>query len=224
MASIRIMKISLLFGAAAALSGCAIYDGYGTGYYGDRYAGGAYPDECYDKQGYLYADCEDAGYIARNGFGYGSIFYHNRYGPYGWYDGFYYPGYSYYIYDRRGHRHRWGDRHRSHWEGRRHARGGHDGRQGYRRNRDGANRDQRRRGREGRRDRGQAGYRGPYPPVVNNRRNDAGSGGGRRGPPSARPTAPRNAAPARQPNTRSTNNSTRQLQRMRNGPRETHPE
>lgn len=180
MKAITSFKIPMLLTAMAGLSACAVYDGYGydTGYYGDGYASGAYPDECYDRNGYLYPDCEDAGYIARNGYGYGSIFYSNRYGPYGWYDGYYYPGYSDYIYDRAGRRHNWNERHRRHWEGRRHARGDRDRhrgdgwRDGDRRRGDGwrGDRDQRppeRRARDQRRDgdrntRRGSNQRGPY--------------------------------------------------------------
>ena len=89
---------------AFALGGCAYDDGYyggvsvGTGYYG----GGYYDD--YWGPGYY------------------------RPGLYsGWYDGFYYPGSGYYVYDRRGSRHRWNDGQRRYWEGRREARRG-DGR------------------------------------------------------------------------------------------------
>lgn len=52
---------------------------------------------------------------------------------YGWYQGYYYPGTGYYVYDRGGARHRWSDRHRGYWEGRR---AGHEAREnwsGYRR-------------------------------------------------------------------------------------------
>ena len=38
---------------------------------------------------------------------------------YGWYDGFYYPGTGYYIYDRRGYRQRWSNRYRDYWVARR---------------------------------------------------------------------------------------------------------
>ncbi|MCP1469565.1 hypothetical protein J3E64_001240 [Sphingobium sp. OAS761] len=87
---------------ALALGGCAYDDGYGgvsvgTGYYG--------------------------GY----GNGYGDPYWGSGYYPggyYGWYDGFYYPGNGYYVYDRGGRRHRWTDGQRRHWEGRR---GRHDG-------------------------------------------------------------------------------------------------
>ncbi|WP_299324208.1 hypothetical protein [Parasphingopyxis sp.] len=230
----RIRNIAFLAVAAAGLSGCTIYDGYGTGYYSDRYAGNLYPDECYDKDGYLYPECEDAAYVARNGYGYGSVFYNNRYGPYGWYDGFYYPGYSFYVYDRLGHRYRWRDHHRRHWEerrARRYARGQRREarREARREERREIRREERRaerRGerRENRRNRDGArnSYRGPYPPVTNTRpqrRTDSGNRGGRS---AVRQAPARNTAPPARANTRSTRqNST---QRMRSGPRDTHPE
>lgn len=63
-----------------------------------------------------------------DGYGYGGLsvgyggggYYRPYYGSYyGWYDDYYYPGIGFYIYDRRGYRHRWSDRHRRYWEGRR---------------------------------------------------------------------------------------------------------
>lgn len=76
----------------------------------------------YDRHGYGYS---------RVGVGVG---YNSPY--YGWYDGFYYPGSGYYIYDRGGSRHRWRDSDRRHWEGRRHD-GDHDNWSGYPHRRDG---------------------------------------------------------------------------------------
>jgi hypothetical protein len=66
---------------------------------------------------------------------------------YGWYDGFYYPGTGYYVYDRHGARHRWRDRDRRHWEGRHHDGHRRDNWSGYHRDRH----DNDRRGRHGRR-------------------------------------------------------------------------
>lgn len=80
-----------IFGLAAAslgLSACA-YDGYGYGGVSAGYGSGGY---------YGYDD------------------YYGR--PYGWYDGYYYPGNGYYVYDRAGHRQRWSDNHRRYWQGR----------------------------------------------------------------------------------------------------------
>lgn len=58
--------------------------------------------------------------------GYGSGYYGSSYygGPhYGWYDGFYYPGTGYYVFDRAGQRHRWNARQQRYWQARRHYRG-----------------------------------------------------------------------------------------------------
>ncbi|MET0372522.1 MAG: hypothetical protein ABW039_14250 [Sphingobium sp.] len=88
---------------ALALGGCAYDDGYGyggvsvgTGYY----AGGGYYDDYYGSP-----------------YGYGPS------GYTGWYDGYYYPGSGYYVYDRGGRRQRWNDGQRRYWEGRRNNRG-----------------------------------------------------------------------------------------------------
>jgi len=73
-----------------ALTGCGYGDGYGGMAIGAGYGGGYY-----------------------DGYGYGP----GGYG--GWYDDFYYPGSGCYVYDRAGTRHRWNDRQRGYWEGRR---------------------------------------------------------------------------------------------------------
>lgn len=57
----------------------------------------------------------------------------SSYPYYGWYDGYYYPGTGYYIYDRRGARMRWNDRHRRYWESRRPRSGYRENWSGYRR-------------------------------------------------------------------------------------------
>jgi hypothetical protein len=87
------LALGLVLAPAVLLAGCA-YDDYGYGGVNVGYGSGYY-DPWYD------------GY-----YGYG-------YPRYGWYDGFYYPGHGYWVYDRRGHRHHWSDKHRRHWEGRR---------------------------------------------------------------------------------------------------------
>ena len=51
------------------------------------------------------------------GVGYNSGGYYDPY--YGWYDDFYYPGVGRYVYDRRGYRHRWNNRHQRYWQSRR---------------------------------------------------------------------------------------------------------
>ena len=142
----RLARPALLLAATAALGACTAYDGFGYGGVSVGVSSGGY--------------------------------YPHRYSPYsyyGWYDGFYYPGAGYYIYDDYGRRHRWSDRHRHYWEGRRDGRrdhgenwdgyrrdrdgryhdGNRDGNRGdYSRGRDGDGRDWQRRDRDGREDRG----------------------------------------------------------------------
>jgi hypothetical protein len=79
----------------------------------------------YDDYGYGYS---------RVSVGYGGGYYTPYYG---WYDNYYYPGVGYYIYDRRGTRYRWNDRHRGYWEARRPSRGYRENWSGYRRDRGG---------------------------------------------------------------------------------------
>lgn len=130
-----------------ALGGCAYDDGYyggvsvGTGYYG----GGYYDD--YWGPGYY-----RPGYYS------------------GWYDGFYYPGSGYYVYDRRGHRHRWSDNHRRYWEHRREARRGDGDRSGW-------NRGDRRRDRSTSLDRAYSRPSGATAPRQSRGDRDRGSGG-----------------------------------------------
>lgn len=98
----KLAVAGVALGSLLALGGC----------YDDRYGYGGV------SVGYGYPGYYD-------GYGYGDPYY--GYG-YGWYDGFYYPGRGYHIYDRRGHRHQWNDHHRRHWEGRRDHAGNWDGR------------------------------------------------------------------------------------------------
>ncbi|NUT00826.1 MAG: hypothetical protein HOP96_07620 [Sphingomonas sp.] len=96
---------ALAVAAGVGLSGCAygpygglgVGVGYGNGYGYDGYNG---------YNGY-YGDGYYSGY-SPYGYGYGS--------PYGWYDGFYYPGNGYYVYDRNRTRYRWTDAQRRYWE------------------------------------------------------------------------------------------------------------
>lgn len=106
----RLTRPALLLAATAALGACTTFDSYGGTSVSVGYSSGGY---------YPY------GYSPYSSY-------------YGWYDGFYYPGAGYYVFDNYGRRHRWSDRHRHYWEGRR------DGRRdrgenwdGYRRDRDG---------------------------------------------------------------------------------------
>lgn len=92
----RLRTAALALAAAFSLSACSYDDGYGYGGLNIGYGSAGYYDPYY-------------------GYGYGG------YAPYwGWYDNYYYPGTGLFIYDRFGGRHRWSDRHRRHWEGRRH--------------------------------------------------------------------------------------------------------
>jgi hypothetical protein len=96
----------VLLAATLALSACSTY---GNGYGGVSVGYGGYDRYGYDR--------------------------YDRYGYspyYGWYDGFYYPGTGYYLYDRYGSRYRWDDRHRHYWESRRGNRRGRDNWSDYR--------------------------------------------------------------------------------------------
>jgi hypothetical protein len=95
----RLRNILLAATASLGLSACA-YDGYGSVGYGYGYGG-------YDP--YYYDDYYPGSY-------------------YGWWGDYYYPGTGFYVFDRRGHRHRWNDDQRHYWEGRRHYRRDSDNR------------------------------------------------------------------------------------------------
>jgi hypothetical protein len=99
----RIPMRMILAGLAGTvvLGGCATDRGYGYGglSVGTGYYDGGYYDPYYGSAAY--------------GGGYYS----------GWYNDYYYPGRGYYVYDRRGARHRWNDGQRAYWERRRENRG-----------------------------------------------------------------------------------------------------
>ena len=93
MYAFRLRTAALTVGAAIGLAACTTPYGYG----GVGVGGG------YGNYGY--------GYPA---YGYG-----HGYEPYwGWYDGYYYPGSGYYVYDRYRRPYPW-DHYRDYWEGRR---------------------------------------------------------------------------------------------------------
>jgi hypothetical protein len=98
MYAFRLRTAALTVGAAIGLAACTTPYGYGgVG------VGGGYGSYGYDGYGY--------GYPA-GAYGYG-------YEPYwGWYDGYYYPGTGYYVYDRYRNPYPW-DHYRDYWEGRR---------------------------------------------------------------------------------------------------------
>lgn len=79
--------------ASAGLAGCTSYGPYGGSSVG---VGVSYGSGYGGYGGY--------GYGSPYGYGYGSPYYAS-YPYYGWYDGFYYPGAGYWLYDPWGHRH-----------------------------------------------------------------------------------------------------------------------
>ena len=105
MSILNLKTAALAIVAGVGLSGCAygpygglgVGVGYGNGYYDPYYGGGYYSS----RYGYPYG--------SRYGYGYGSPYF-------GWYDGFYYPGRGYYVYDRYRRPHRWTDAQRRYWE------------------------------------------------------------------------------------------------------------
>lgn len=80
--------------AVIGLGGCASDRGYGYGGMSVGYGSGGYYGDPY----------------------YGSGYYGSRYG---WWGDYYYPGSGYYVYDRRGQRHRWNNEQRRYWGQRR---------------------------------------------------------------------------------------------------------
>ena len=91
---LHLRTAAILLAAGVGLGGCATYSpfGYGNGVsvsYGDRYYDPYY-----------------RGYGSRYGAGYA---------PYGWYDGFYYPGAGYYVYDQYRNPYYWNDYQRRYW-------------------------------------------------------------------------------------------------------------
>ena len=122
------LALILAAGGALALGGCA-YDGLGLGVgygggspyygYGDPYYGYGLGYGGYGRY---------AGYGRYGGYGYGPYggygVYPGYYGGfgyspyYGWYDGFYYPGTGYYVYDRDRKPHRMNEALQRYWESR----------------------------------------------------------------------------------------------------------
>ncbi|MBA3511018.1 hypothetical protein [Sphingomonas sp.] len=103
MRALPLRSAAIVLVAAVGLGGCATYSpfGYGNGVsvsYGDRYH-----DPYYDRY---------SPYGSRYGSRYG---YGAGYAPYGWYDGFYYPGSGYYVYDRYRNPYYWNDGQRRYW-------------------------------------------------------------------------------------------------------------
>jgi hypothetical protein len=102
MVNSRLRNLLLIALGAGSLAACnegygygGVEVGYGAAGYGPGYCD-PYWDDCYGGYGYGYGD------------------------PWwGWWGDYYYPGIGFFVYDRGGHRHRWNDDQRHHWEGRR---------------------------------------------------------------------------------------------------------
>lgn len=126
----RARLVTLILAAGVSLGGCAYGGGLGglsvgTGY-GNPYGYGA-------QYGYGSPYGYGAQYGYGSPYGYGGYGYDpfSRYNPYyrspyygspyygspylGWYDGFYYPGHGYYVYDRDGERRRLNEQERKRW-------------------------------------------------------------------------------------------------------------
>ena len=107
------LRAVTLAAAALGLSACTagygsgLSVGIGNGYYDPYYSGYGYNGYGYD--GYpAYASGYGSGYPSY-GYGYGYPSY------YGWYDGYYYPGTGYYVYDQYRRPHRWSNTQQRYW-------------------------------------------------------------------------------------------------------------
>lgn len=95
----RIRAAALALTAGLSLSACVYNDGFGYGGISVGYGSAGYYDDYYDP---YFRD-----YYGRSSYGYRPYF--------GWYDGFYYPGTGYYVYDRYRRPYRWNDYQRRYW-------------------------------------------------------------------------------------------------------------
>ncbi len=102
MRALHLRTAAVLLAAGVGLGGCATYSPYGYGSGVSIGYGNGYNDRYYDPYYRGYGSRYAAGYA-----------------PYGWYDGFYYPGAGYYVYDRYRNPYYWNDRHRGYWTVRR---------------------------------------------------------------------------------------------------------
>lgn len=116
MSVFKVKTAALALVAGVGLAGCAYgpYGGVGVGVgYGS--ANGYY--DPYYNGGYYNGGYYGAGYGGRYGYGYGSPYGYGYGMPgYGWYDGYYYPGSGYYVYDQHRNARRWSDTQRRYWE------------------------------------------------------------------------------------------------------------
>ncbi len=123
----RFRAAGLAVAATLGLSACTTYGGLGYGGYGSGVSvgiGNAGYDRYCDPYGYSPYGYRSSryGYSPYSyGYGYSPYGYGSRYGYAGagcggWYDGFYYPGHGYYVYNPYGQRYRWSDEQRRYWE------------------------------------------------------------------------------------------------------------
>jgi len=98
MRALHLRTAAVLLAAGVGLAGCASYSPFGYGNGVSIGYGNGYYDPYYSGYGSRYA----AGYS-----------------PYGWYDGFYYPGAGYYVYDQYRNPYYWNDYQRRYWTVRR---------------------------------------------------------------------------------------------------------
>ncbi len=98
MRALHLRTAAVLLAAGVGLGGCATYSPFGYGNGVSIGYGNGYNDRYYDP------------YYNR---GYGSRY--AGYSPYGWYDGYYYPGAGYYVYDQYRNPYYWNDYHRRYW-------------------------------------------------------------------------------------------------------------
>ena len=104
----RFKAAAIALAASAGLSACTSLGPYGGTNVGVSYG-----------NGYGYGSPYGYGYGSPYGYGYGSPYgYANPYGGYpyyGWYDGYYYPGTGYWVYDPNGGRHPITTKQKNYW-------------------------------------------------------------------------------------------------------------
>jgi hypothetical protein len=116
----RIRAATLAIAAGLSLSACVYDDGYGYGGLSVGYGSAGYYDGYYDPY--------YGGHYGRSSYGYA---------PYwGWYNGYYYPGTGYYVYDSYRRPHRWNDHQQRYWVDRQRTFRNYGNRQEYRELRD----------------------------------------------------------------------------------------
>ena len=109
----RIKAIAFAFAATAGLTACT-----GIGPYGGTSIGVGYGNAGYgygSPYGYGYGSPYGYGYGSPYGYRYGSPYGYAGYPYFGWYDGFYYPGTGYWVYDPYGNPRPITEKQKSYW-------------------------------------------------------------------------------------------------------------